>query len=113
MVGRKRTNRAAAHGRASRGNGLVQYTPIATRPTRGEGARGPHLCGPAGLWAPLGRARRGGREPKRAERRRRSPEEAAERRFGPRLGVAMRVGLALAATGIASAGLGRRELAGS
>ena len=36
-----------------------------------------------------------------------------ERRFDPRLGVAMRVGLALTATGIASAGLGRRELSGS
>jgi hypothetical protein len=36
-----------------------------------------------------------------------------ERRSDPRLGVAMRVGLALTATGIASAGLGRRELSGS
>ena len=34
-----------------------------------------------------------------------------ERRSEPRLGVAMRVGLALTATGIASAGLGRRALA--
>lgn len=37
----------------------------------------------------------------------------AERRSDPRLGVAMRVGLALTATGIASAGLGRRALSGS
>jgi hypothetical protein len=36
-----------------------------------------------------------------------------ERRSDPRLGVAMRVGLALIATGIASAGLGRRALTGS
>jgi hypothetical protein len=36
-----------------------------------------------------------------------------ERRSEPRLGVAMRVGLALVATGIASAGLGRRALSGS
>jgi hypothetical protein len=36
-----------------------------------------------------------------------------ERRSDPRLGVSMRVGLALTATGIASAGLGRRELSGS
>lgn len=36
-----------------------------------------------------------------------------ERRSEPRLGVAMRVGLALIATGIASAGLGRRALSGS
>jgi hypothetical protein len=34
-----------------------------------------------------------------------------ERRSEPRLGIAMRVGLALTATGIASAGLGRRALA--
>lgn len=37
----------------------------------------------------------------------------AERRSDPRLGVALRVGLALIATGIASAGLGRRALSGS
>jgi hypothetical protein len=36
-----------------------------------------------------------------------------ERRSDPRLGLAMRVGLALTATGIASAGLGRRALSGS
>jgi hypothetical protein len=36
-----------------------------------------------------------------------------ERRSDPRLGVALRVGLALTATGIASAGLGRRALTGS
>ncbi len=36
-----------------------------------------------------------------------------ERRSDPRLGVALRVGLALIATGIASAGLGRRALSGS
>ena len=36
-----------------------------------------------------------------------------ERRSDPRLGVALRVGLALAATGVASAGLGRRALSGS
>jgi len=36
-----------------------------------------------------------------------------ERRSDPRLGVALRVGLALTATGIASAGLGRRALSGS
>src|SRR6266511_37045 len=36
-----------------------------------------------------------------------------ERRSDPRLGVALRVGLALTATGVASAGLGRRALAGS
>lgn len=36
-----------------------------------------------------------------------------ERRSDPRLGVAMRVGLALAATGVASAGLARRALSGS
>jgi hypothetical protein len=36
-----------------------------------------------------------------------------ERRSDPRLGVAIRVGLALVATGIASAGLGRRALSGS
>src|SRR5207247_9349651 len=53
------------------------------------------------------------REPKLAEALRRSPEVTVERRFDPRLGVALRVGLALTATGIASAGLGRRELVGS
>lgn len=37
----------------------------------------------------------------------------AERRSDPRLGVAMRVGLALTATGVASAGLARRALSGS
>ncbi|MEP6693835.1 MAG: hypothetical protein ABJB39_04265 [Chloroflexota bacterium] len=37
----------------------------------------------------------------------------AERRSDPRLGVALRVGLALTATGVASAGLGRRALSGS
>ncbi len=36
-----------------------------------------------------------------------------ERRSDPRLGVALRVGLALTATGVASAGLDRRALAGS
>jgi uncharacterized membrane protein len=36
-----------------------------------------------------------------------------ERRSDPRLGLAMRVGLALTATGIASAGLGRRAVSGS
>jgi len=36
-----------------------------------------------------------------------------ERRSDPRLGIALRVGLALTATGIASAGLGRRALSGS
>jgi hypothetical protein len=36
-----------------------------------------------------------------------------ERRSDPRLGIAMRVGLALTATGVASAGLGRRALSGS
>jgi hypothetical protein len=36
-----------------------------------------------------------------------------ERRTDPRLGVALRIGLALTATGIASAGLGRRALSGS
>lgn len=36
-----------------------------------------------------------------------------ERRSDPRLGVALRVSLALSATGIASAGLGRRALSGS
>src|SRR5688500_6376186 len=41
----------------------------------------------------------------------RSPGVTVERRSEPRLGVAMRVGLALTATGIASAGLGRRALA--
>lgn len=40
-------------------------------------------------------------------------EPTVERRSDPRLGVAMRVGLALIATGIASAGLGRRALSGS
>src|ERR1700704_4554506 len=35
-----------------------------------------------------------------------------ERRSVPRLGLAVRVGLALTATGIASAGLGRRALSG-
>src|SRR5438874_2289218 len=53
------------------------------------------------------------REPKLAEALRRSPDVTVERRFDPRLGVAMRVGLALTATGIASAGLGRRALSGS
>jgi len=53
------------------------------------------------------------REPKLAEALRRNPEVTVERRFDPRLGVAMRVGLALTATGIASAGLGRRALSGS
>src|SRR2546427_7027381 len=53
------------------------------------------------------------RVPKLAEALRRSPEVTVERRFDPRLGVAMRVGLALTATGIASAGLGRRALSGS
>jgi hypothetical protein len=38
---------------------------------------------------------------------------SVERRTDPRLGVALRVGLALTATGIASAGLGRRALSGS
>jgi len=42
-----------------------------------------------------------------------SPEVTVERRFDPRLGIAMRIGLALTATGIASAGLGRRALSGS
>jgi len=36
-----------------------------------------------------------------------------ERRSDPRLGLAMRIGLALTATGIASAGLGRRAVSGS
>src|SRR5213593_4490232 len=53
------------------------------------------------------------REPKLAEALRRNPEVTVERRFDPRLGVAMRVGLALTATGIASPGLGRRALSGS
>src|SRR5436309_1645071 len=53
------------------------------------------------------------REPKLAEALRRSPDVTVERRFDPRLGVALRVGLALTATGIASAGLGRRALSGS
>jgi hypothetical protein len=53
------------------------------------------------------------RVPKLAGARHRSPEVTVERRFDPRLGVAMRVGLALTATGIASAGLGRRALSGS
>ena len=53
------------------------------------------------------------RVPKLAEALRRNPEVTVERRFDPRLGVAMRVGLALTATGIASAGLGRRALSGS
>ena len=53
------------------------------------------------------------REPKLAEALRRNPEVTVERRFDPRLGVVMRVGLALTATGIASAGLGRRALSGS
>jgi len=51
------------------------------------------------------------REPEPAGALRRSPEVTVERRSEPRLGVAMRVGLALTATGIASAGLGRRALA--
>src|SRR2546430_7947754 len=49
----------------------------------------------------------------RVEALHRSPEVTVERRSDPRLGVAMRVGLALTATGIASAGLGRRALSGS
>ena len=53
------------------------------------------------------------REPELARALRRSPEVAVERRSDPRLGVALRVGLALIATGIASAGLGRRALTGS
>jgi hypothetical protein len=53
------------------------------------------------------------RVPKLAGARHRSPEVTVERRFDPRLGIAMRVGLALTATGIASAGLGRRALSGS
>ena len=53
------------------------------------------------------------REPKLAGALRRSPELTVERRSDPRLGVALRVGLALTATGIASAGLGRRALTGS
>src|SRR2546427_9672516 len=53
------------------------------------------------------------RVPRRAGALRRNPEVTVERRFDPRLGVAMRVGLALTATGIASAGLGRRALSGS
>jgi hypothetical protein len=48
-----------------------------------------------------------------AEALRRSPGVAVERRSDPRLGVAMRIGLALTATGVASAGLARRALAGS
>jgi hypothetical protein len=51
------------------------------------------------------------REPELAGALRRSPGVTVERRSEPRLGVAMRVGLALTATGIASAGLGRRALA--
>ena len=53
------------------------------------------------------------RVPELAQPLRRSPGVTVERRFDPRLGIAMRVGLALTATGIASAGLGRRELVGS
>jgi hypothetical protein len=53
------------------------------------------------------------REPELAGALRRSPEVTVERRSDPRLGVALRVGLALIATGIASAGLGRRALTGS
>lgn len=53
------------------------------------------------------------REPEPAGALRRSPEVAVERRSDPRLGVALRTGLALTATGIASAGLGRRALTGS
>ena len=53
------------------------------------------------------------RVPELAGALRRSPEVTAERRSDPRLGVALRVGLALIATGIASAGLGRRALSGS
>ncbi|HEY6204433.1 MAG TPA: hypothetical protein VI056_15540 [Candidatus Limnocylindria bacterium] len=53
------------------------------------------------------------REPKLAGALRRSPEVTVERRSDPRLGLALRVGLALTATGIASAGLGRRALSGS
>jgi len=53
------------------------------------------------------------REPKLAGALRRSPEVTVERRSDPRLGVALRIGLALIATGIASAGLGRRALTGS
>lgn len=51
------------------------------------------------------------REQNLAEALHRSPGVTVERRSEPRLGVAMRVGLALTATGIASAGLGRRALA--
>ena len=53
------------------------------------------------------------RVPKVAGALHRSPEVTVERRFDPRLGIAMRIGLALTATGIASAGLGRRALSGS
>src|SRR5258705_13604645 len=53
------------------------------------------------------------REPKLAGALRRSPEVTVERRSDPRLGVALRVGLALTATGIPSPGLGRRALTAS
>jgi hypothetical protein len=53
------------------------------------------------------------REPELAGALDRSPGVTVERRSDPRLGVAMRVGLALIATGIGSAGLGRRALSGS
>src|SRR4029453_16341021 len=53
------------------------------------------------------------REPRLAGALHRSPEVTVERRSDPRLGVALRVGLALTATGIGSAGLGRRALTGS
>src|SRR5258705_2914204 len=53
------------------------------------------------------------REPRLAGALRGSPELTVDRRSDPRLGVALRVGLALTATGVASAGLGRRALTGS
>jgi len=53
------------------------------------------------------------REPKLAGALRRSPEVTIERRSDPRQGVALRVGLALVATGIGSVGLARRALSGS
>jgi hypothetical protein len=53
------------------------------------------------------------RVPEVAQALRRSPGVTVERRSDPRRGVALRIGLALTATGVASAGLARRALSGS
>src|SRR5258706_339362 len=95
IVGRKRRNAAAAHGRGDAG-GRCQ--------TRGMGGGGLYALRVYGREIAPPRRMRG---PKLAGVPRRSPERAVARRSAPPVGVALGVGLALPATGIASAGLGR------